>query len=242
MQQYFSESPLTVGEEYYFDDKQAHHAKTVVRLENEKIRLVYAGKGYFATCYSRGRDFVAMVDEEDDRNNEIGVEVTLAVALIRKEKFELVLQKAAELGVTQIVPFESSRCVAKFKREKSDKLIRRYRDILMEAAQQCKRNIIPEIVEPVGIKDLGKYKSELNFVPYENAYDSSDFLTKYLEDKKSVTIAVGPEGGFSKEEIADLTENGFITVTLGSRILRAETAAIYSCSVISESYEKATVR
>ena len=61
MQQYFSDYPLKVGEEYYFDNKQAHHAKNVVRLNNEKVRLVHDGIGYFGTCYSKGKDFVAKV-------------------------------------------------------------------------------------------------------------------------------------------------------------------------------------
>ena len=119
MQQYFSDYPLKVGEEYYFDNKQAHHAGNVVRLNNEKVRLVHDGIGYFGTCYSKGNDFVAMVDSIDESVNEVGVEITLAVAMLRKEKFELVLQKAAELGVTKIVPFQASRCVAKYKKEKS---------------------------------------------------------------------------------------------------------------------------
>ena len=102
MQQYFSDIPLAVGQEYIFNKDQAHHAKNVVRLHHEKIRLVYDGIGYFADAYSKGKDFVAMVLEKDERINEIGVEVTLAIGLIRKEKFELVLQKACELGVTRI--------------------------------------------------------------------------------------------------------------------------------------------
>ena len=65
-----------------------------------------------------------MVDSIDERINEVGVEITLAVAMLRKEKFELVLQKAAELGVTKIIPFEASRCVAKYKKEKEDKLLK----------------------------------------------------------------------------------------------------------------------
>ncbi|MDY2960479.1 MAG: RsmE family RNA methyltransferase [Hornefia sp.] len=237
MQQYFSDYPLRVGEEYYFKPKQAHHAKNVVRLKNEKVRLVHHGTGYFATCYGKGNDFVAMVDSVDDRINEIGVDITLAVAMIRKEKLEFVLQKAAELGVSRIVPFESSRCVAKYKREKGDKILKRYKEILLEASEQCKRNIIPEIVLPVKLSELDKYTSELNFVPYEDAYGKSEFLSAFLKEKKSVTVAIGPEGGFSDEEIGELSNKGFEQVTLGSRILRAETAAIYACSVISERFE-----
>ena len=116
MQQYFSDVPIEIGDEYIFNKNQVHHAKNVVRLENERVRIVHDGIGYFATCYSSGNDFVAKIEERDERVNEIGTELTLAVALIRKEKFELVLQKAAELGVTKIIPYISSRCVVKYKR------------------------------------------------------------------------------------------------------------------------------
>ena len=234
MQQYFSDVPIEIGDEYIFDKRQAHHAKNVVRLENEKVRIVHDGIGYFATCYSSGKDFVAKIEERDERVNEIGVELTLAVALIRKEKFELVLQKAAELGVTKIVPYVSSRCVVKYKKEKGDKVLSRYQDILLEASEQCKRNIVPEIVEPVKLSELTKYCSDVNLLPYENAYGGARYMSEIIDEKKSLTIAIGPEGGFSDEEVEELKTAGFETVTLGSRILRAETAAMYACSVACE--------
>lgn len=234
MQQYFSEVPIEIGDEYIFDKRQAHHAKNVVRLENEKVRIVHDGIGYFATCYSSGKDFVAKIEEKDERVNEIGVELTLAVALIRKEKFELVLQKAAELGVTKIVPYVSCRCVVKYKKEKGDKVLSRYQDILLEASEQCKRNIVPEIVEPIKLSELAKYCSDVNLLPYENAYGGARYMSEIIDEKKSLTIVIGPEGGFSDEEVEELKTAGFETVTLGSRILRAETAAMYACSVASE--------
>ena len=234
MQQYFSDVPIEIGDEYIFNKNQAHHAKNVVRLENERVRIVYGGAGYFATCYSSGKDFVAKIEEKDERLNEIGIELTLAVALIRKEKFELVLQKAAELGVTKIVPYVSSRCVVKYKKEKGDKVLSRYQDILLEASEQCKRNLIPEIVEPVKIADLKDYCSEKNLLPYENAYGGAKYIGEVLDKKESITIAIGPEGGFSDDEVDMLKGMGFETVTLGPRILRAETAAMYACSVAGE--------
>ena len=178
-----------------------------------------------------------MVLEKDERINEIGVEVTLAMGLIRKEKFELVLQKACELGVTRIVPFESIRCVVRAKKEKEDKQQARRIDILQEAAEQCKRNRIPEITPIVQLKDLVKYRSDVNVLPYENAYSKSKFMTEVLSPGQSVTFVIGPEGGFAPEEVEFLQQNGFEAITLGKRILRAETAAMYACAVISERNE-----
>ena len=114
--------------------------RNVVRLHHEKIRLVYDGIGYFADAYSKGKDFVAMVLEKDERINEIGVEVTLAIGLIRKEKFELVLQKACELGVTRIVPFESMRCVVRAKKKK--KINNKHVELISYKKLQSSVNVI----------------------------------------------------------------------------------------------------
>ena len=132
------------------------------------------------------------------------------------------------------MPYVSSRCVVKYKKEKGDKVLSRYQDILLEASEQCKRNIVPEIVEPVKLSELAKYCSDVNLLPYENAYGGARYMSEIIDEKKSLTIAIGPEGGFSDEEVEELKTAGFETVTLGSRILRAETAAIYACSVACE--------
>lgn len=238
MQQYFTDTPLHVGEDYIFTKEQAHHAKTVVRLDHEKVRLVYQGKAFFAEAMQKENAFVAHVYEEDPSWNESSCHITLAIALIRREKFELVLQKATELGVNRIVPFESSRCVVHAKKEKADKQQQRWKMILQEASEQCKRNLIPEITDIVSFSDLKNYLSEGNYACYENAYGKSEFLTECAENKKSITVVIGCEGGFSEKEVQGMQADGYMPITLGSRILRAETAAIYACSVLSEMYEE----
>jgi 16S rRNA (uracil1498-N3)-methyltransferase len=237
MQQYFCEEPIRVGEDYILDREHAHHAE-VVRLDHERVRLVYNGEGFFGECSKENGRYLVHVQEKDTRINEPGTCITLAPALIRKEKFELVLQKAAELGVSRIVPFESSRCVVHVKKEKGDKQLSRWQDIVREAAQQCKRNVIPEVCDVCSVKDLSSYQSEINVAPYENAYGSSRYLSDVFDGKKSITIVIGPEGGFSEEEMKQLKEMGYEAVTLGSRILRAETASLYAAAVCSEIAER----
>ncbi len=238
MQQYFTNTPLEVGQDYIFTPDQAHHAKTVVRLDHEKVRLVYQGKAYYAEAMQKGNAFVAHVYEQDPTIRESACNITLAIALIRREKFELVLQKATELGVDRIVPFESSRCVVHAKKEKADKQKQRWQSILQEASEQCKRNLIPEITDIVSFKDLTKYMSEGNYACYENAYGKANFLSECAKNKKSITVVIGCEGGFSINEVEEMHQMGFSSITLGSRILRAETAAMYACSILSEMYEE----
>ncbi len=235
MHQYFTNTPLTVGERYEFTKEQAHHVKNVLRMDGDRIRLVHEGKGYFAHVVNEDGKPSALVDSIDERVNELGCELTLAIALIRKEKFELVLQKATELGVTRIVPFVSSRCVVQPKKEKSDKQLARWQAIVLEASEQCKRNRIPEITSIQTLKEMSEIETQVKVTGYENAFGQSYFLSQVIQpDTSSALVAIGPEGGFSEAEIAMLAEKGFLPVTFGNRILRAETAAMYACSVIAE--------
>ena len=233
MQEYFIEHPAAVGDIIELPDDKAHHAFNVLRLHHETVRLVYDGTAYFAEVYREGKRGLAKILSEDPNINELPADVTLCMALIRREKFELVLQKATELGISRIVPFVSSRCVAKDRQERAEKVMARRKAIVVEAAEQCKRNRIPELVEPVKLSELRRFRSDVNLAAYEKARASALRLKDVLP-ASSVTVVIGPEGGFSEAEIEELSQNGFQPVTLGNRILRAETAAYYLCSVIGE--------
>lgn len=234
MQQYFSDVPLSVGTVYEFTKEQAHHAGTVLRMHDETIRLVHDGKGYFARVYTEGKRVYAIVEKEDDMVNELPVDVTLCMALIRREKMELVLQKAAELGVKRIIPFESSRCVVHERKEKKDKLMARWNTILLEASAQCKRNVVPVLSEVVPFSSIESFTGDVKMLAFENARYSGKKISDTIKGASSIMVVIGPEGGFSDAEAEYLIDRGYMAVTLGSRILRAETAALYACSVIGE--------
>ncbi len=237
MQQYFVSEPLSVGKQYILTKEQAHHAGKVLRMNHETVRLVYEGKGYFADVYPDGKQMVALVEKEDENTHELPVDITLAMALIRKEKMELILLKAAELGVKRVVPFESSRCVVKNIKEKDEKRKVRWQSILQEGSEQCKRDCIPELTDTIPFSSLTDYISDCNLCAYENAYGNAKFMSDTLHGK-SITIVIGPEGGFSQEEVSQLQDMGYESITLGSRILRAETAALYALSVTGEWAER----
>jgi 16S rRNA (uracil1498-N3)-methyltransferase len=156
-------------------------------------------------------------------------EVTLFMALIRKEKFELVLQKATELGVTRIVPLLLERNIVKWEQD-SNKL-QRYRLILKEAAEQCHRLTIPELCEPIPLKLISQYLCEQNFVAYE-VQDPSQELKNQLKEVASISIVIGPEGGITPKEIDFLKQTGFNVVSLGPRIYRAETASMVAIHTV----------
>lgn len=218
---------------YQPDARQMHHMKDVLRMDGDTVRLVQNGIGWYGSVVKHGKDLAIEIKQQDPDVNELPYELTLCIALVRKEKFELILQKAGELGASRIVPFVSSRCVVREKKEKADRQKERWQSILQEAAEQCKRNRIPEITDIVSLHDLKNFTSDCSVVPYEKAYEKSPMLSSLLV-KGSVSAAIGPEGGFSEEEIQELENDGFHCVSLGSRILRAETAAFYTMSVIGE--------
>ncbi|MDD6258495.1 MAG: RsmE family RNA methyltransferase [Erysipelotrichaceae bacterium] len=236
MYQYFTNEPLSVGSVYIFTKEQYHHAFDVLHLHDEKIRLVYCQKAYYAICDRQYHG--ALVIEEDPVIREFPLNITLCMALIRREKFELVLQKAAELGVKRIVPFYSSRCVVQVRKEKQEHQRKRWQYILQSASEQCKRDLIPELCESVSVSSLKDYSSDVNLCAYEKAGIQSPLISDAMDHVSSVTIVIGPEGGFSEEEVQSLYDDHFMPVTLGKRILRAETAAIYACSVLAEIGEK----
>ena len=238
MQQYFCNAPIEVGKDYEMTKEQAHHAVNVLHLNNETVRLVYNGIGYFGTLVPSGKKAVVHVEKQDERINEPAMEIILAIALIRREKFEWILQKATELGVSRIIPFESSRCVVHAKKEKADRQKERWNANAQSAAEQCKRNRIPKVDDIMSFSDLMKVEAQLKVCAYEKADIQSAYLSDLCHEQSSVLVLIGPEGGFSEGEIEMVKDHDFAPCTLGSRILRAETAALYSLSVLSELNEK----
>ena len=237
MQQYFSEQPLVPGEVYTMTPAQAHHAGNVVRLQGKIIRLVHDGEAYFARCEGNGKHMTALVLEKDPLHRELPCEIVLLQALIRREKFEWILQKAAELGVSRIIPFESSRCVVHSRQEKADRQKERWTQILTEAAEQSKRERIPEITGVVSFAEACALKMDRRYLAYENAFGESRLLGEAYEGGDAAFI-IGPEGGFSDEEVKALQDAGFEQVSLGARILRAETAAVAALAVMADIAER----
>jgi 16S rRNA (uracil1498-N3)-methyltransferase len=170
---------------------------------------------------------------------ESPVNITLFMGYPKGDKLEVVIQKAVELGVSRIVPFESSRCIKRPKQDKAEKQGARLSRIAEEAAKQCGRSRLAEVMPPVSLQsalDMAK-ESELALFCYEG--DGTESLKKILGEKsaKSISVIVGCEGGFSSGEADMAKAAGLTPVNLGPRILRCETAPTYVLSCISYVYE-----
>lgn len=188
------------------------------------------------------RDDICECDiiETKDGKTESPLEITLYMAYPKGDKLETVIQKAVELGALRIVPFESSRCVKRPRADKAEKQNLRLSRIAEEAAKQCGRTKLPEVLPPVSFDTAisDAKKSDLALFCYEG--DGTVSLKSVLDgasDAKTVSVIVGCEGGFSIEEAKTAKSSGLISVNLGPRILRCETAPTYVLSAISYAFE-----
>lgn len=166
--------------------------------------------------------------------------ITLFMAYPKGDKLETVIQKAVELGAHEIVPFESSRCVKRPKADKASEKRARLARIAEEAAKQCGRGCLPVISLPIKYEDVLARAKEYDLPLF--CYEGSNTLSlKSVLEKhdmpKSIAVVVGSEGGFSEDEAKNAVTAGFISVGLGPRILRCETAPDYALSCISYRYE-----
>jgi len=211
---------------------QSFHILKVLRMKDGKIiRLIDSqASAFFGTININANKVSVLITQPVFEERESNVKITLAVAMIKGDRWDWMLEKATECGVDKIVPFVSARCVVKEKTEAVARKLERYRKIMTEAAEQSYRHKVPTIIEPVALKKLIEHKSAMNFVAYEK--EDSNFLARVKENLSSVTLVIGPEGGFTNEEVSYLTDHGFASVSLGKRIFRAETAAVAGCIML----------
>ncbi len=208
--------------------EESRHLRDVLRLREGDEVSVFDGKGKEFLCRienaGSGKQLAVLqiVKESPPPSPESNLNLTLAVALLKGEKFDLVIQKATELGVSKIVPLQTKRADIKINQNEAPKKLERWQRIALEAAKQSGRARVPEITSPAAFEEFVQSKNGTAIFFSERGGESFDSFVSGGE----ITAVVGPEGGWEDSEIALAKENGFCVVTLGGRILRAETAAI----------------
>lgn len=233
MQRYFAS---IIDNKVYLDDGDVHHLLHVMRMKaGSTIEVVADSKLYEAYIVSTNPLDIKVINEVKT-DVELNYDVTLFFALAKGDKIDFVVQKATELGVKRVILVNTKRCVTTFENKDIDKKLARFSKIAKEASEQSHRLIVPEVLGVINMKDVANYKSDFNYVAYEK--DAGDTTDSFNQLNGSVSLFVGPEGGFEKEEIEYLNSIGFKNVSLGKRILRTETAAVYGLSVIGFLMEK----
>ena len=237
MQRYFADINQDLTVKLSLDDE--HHICHVMRMKKgDEIEVVYDGKVFLCRIESFNPLKVAVVHEIEN-DVELKENVTLLFALTKGDKIDLVVQKATELGVKNIALINTERTIVKYDNKDIAKKCARFEKIMKEASEQSHRLCVPKLLGIFDLKNIPKEAMcDLNYVAYEKDASQTDTMFSNLEKGKSISILIGPEGGFSYQEIDMVTKLGFIRTSLGKRILRAETAALYALSVIGYLLEK----
>jgi len=224
--------------------EDAKHISKVLRMKAGDMITLCDGCGsdYEAKIEKSDKDSVsASIISQKKSESEPDIEITLFQALPKSGKMEYIIQKCTELGINKIIPCIMDRCVVKLNSEADEKKkVERWQAVAKAAAKQSGRGIIPQIGMPVSFRAAIEEMrtQDLAFVPYEN--ESGTTLKNVLRNSEDVTSAafiIGPEGGFSEEEIALARKSGMESVSLGKRILRTETAAEVVLSMMNYEFE-----
>jgi len=211
---------------------EARHLREVLRLKSGDEVYVFDGEGREFHCLieesRRDTAHLKVISEIDPARPESSLNIVLAVALLKGEKFDLVVQKATELGVNEIVPVITKLADVRL-RDAADtaKRVTRWQRIAMEAAKQCGRSVVPTIVTPISFasfvrQDVPETRVRLMF----SERDGRALAEAMPASFTAVTAVIGSEGGWIDDELDLAREAGWQLVTLGGRTLRAETAAI----------------
>lgn len=209
-----------------------NHIKNVLRMkigEEFNVSNGIDGKEYRCSVEELGDDQILCTlrfIKED--GVELPVKVTLFQGLPKADKMELIIQKAVELGVAEVVPVACKRCIVKLDAKKEKSKLARWQGIAEAAAKQSKRGFIPQVREVMSYKAAIAYAKDMEckLIPYEMAEDMSHTreVLGGIKPEDRVAIFIGPEGGFEEEEIQAALTEGIEPITLGKRILRTETA------------------
>lgn len=229
MQRYFIKN-----KDMLLEESDIRHIKKVMRMNiNDKIEVVYNNKLHICEITSL-EPFNIKVIEKLDEDKKTKIELTVAVALVKEQKMDLILQKLTELGVSRIIPVSMERSIVKLDKERFNKKKVRWESICKEASEQSKRTNIPIIEDIKSIKDLTKEDADLKLVA--STKEKEKLLNYYLqsiEDCAKIIMVIGPEGGISDKEEDILVSNGYNRVSFGNLIFRIETATIYVASIIN---------
>lgn len=245
MQRFFV-TPDQVGEDKIrIQGSDVNHMKNVLRMRPGEEVMVSDGNNRQYRCrvedYPEGEAVLAIL-EAGLVDTELPSRIYLFQGLPKQEKMELIVQKAVELGVCQVIPVQTRRCVVKLDAKKAAKKVQRWQQIAESAAKQAGRGYIPAVSEVMTFQEALAFSETLDIrlIPYELA-DGMEGTRKILDEIRpgqSVGIFIGPEGGFEKEEVGRAVEAGAMPITLGKRILRTETAGIAVLSILMYRLEK----
>ena len=222
------------------DEAETHHAVDVLRMNPGDKAVVFNGRGTEATVEVAAitRKTVTLRKLLQSKSAPIGCQITLAQAVPKGKNMDLIVQKAVELGAAAICPLLSERTVIQVEEDDAARKQQKWQTVAIEAAKQCGQNWLPKVDLPRSPKEFFSHSARYDLMLIASLQPGAMHLKKLLAEfagkaPKSVLILIGPEGDFTPAEIALARSQGCRPITLGPIVLRTETAAIYSLSVLS---------
>ncbi|MBA4422244.1 MAG: 16S rRNA (uracil(1498)-N(3))-methyltransferase [Syntrophus sp. (in: bacteria)] len=241
----FLRHSIETGDVCIVTAEQARYLKTVLRMRAGEPLHVFNGTGWeYEAVIRQAAEGLAL--EINDRRPMTAdrIEITLCQAIPKADKMEAIIRHATELGAGRIIPFHAERSIPRWPAEKSPQKRERWQKIAIEASRQCGRADIPEIGEIASLDEVlrSTHPEWLNLICWEE--ESARGIREILRDPKNdgtrgFLLVVGPEGGFDKKEIDQAQQAGFLSVSLGKRVLRVDTAAVAVIAILQ--YEKGTL-
>ena len=231
---FFIETSQIAEDQIRILGKDVNHMKNVLRMKpGEEIRVTDSETSRSYRCEVAElceETVVCHILAEEEEGSELPVRIYLFQGLPKADKMELIIQKAVELGVYQIIPTACRRCVVKLDPKKEKTKLARWQQIAEAAAKQSKRSLIPEIMPVISLREAfaRSQKMQVRLIPYERAegMEKTREILKGIRPGDEVAVFIGPEGGFEEAEIEEAMKAQIKPVTLGKRILRTETAGM----------------
>lgn len=228
----FQDISMTIGEKIVLDKSATLHVMTVLRLKAKDKIILFNGDGHEYPAdliETRHHHITVLIQDKILKNNESSLILHLGQVISKAERMDYTLQKATELGVSQITPLFSTRCDLHFKGEREEKKMAHWQKVLISACEQCGRNRVPNLLAIQKFKDWVKAADMQTKLFLDHRAEKN---LKEVPIQGSVGIIVGPEGGFTFEEKHYAEEEGFVAVKLGPRVLRTETAGIAAITLV----------
>lgn len=248
MYQFFVEEEKVTKDFIIIEGADVNHIKNVLRMKNgEKIRICTKNGQIFLCEIAQMTDSFVRADilEREIEKTELPNRIYLFQGLPKNDKMEWIIQKAVELGVYEVIPVSMKNCVVRLDEKKAKAKVTRWQTIAESAAKQSKRSLIPNIRMPMSYTEAVSFADTLDvkLLPYENEHgmEKTIHAMETIKLGQSVAIFIGPEGGFSEEEIA-MVKDKMQLISLGKRILRTETAAIFALAVVGYQLEQKSVQ
>lgn len=239
MYHFFAEPSQIKEKMIYIQGPDVNHIQHVLRMKPGEQVSVSDGQGkeYLCEidCYEQGTAVLKILSIGSGEG-ELPSRIFLFQGLPKGDKMELIIQKAVELGVYEVIPVATKRTVVKLDPKKAGKKTERWNAISLSAAKQCRRSLVPKVRQVMTFGQALSYGADLDtlLMPYEWEQDmeKTKNVIAALKPGQSIGVFIGPEGGFEDSEAERAVREGAIPITLGKRILRTETAGLVAVSVL----------